>query len=53
LTRVPMGVGFSGANSVELVADVTGRWDGPAVVLLHGGGQTRHAWAGTNEALAT
>jgi len=27
-------------------------WDGPVVLLLHGGGQTRHAWKGTGSVLA-
>jgi peroxiredoxin len=32
---------------LALVADVDGPLDGPTIVLLHGGGQTRHSWAGT------
>jgi len=30
-----------------LAADIGGPEGGPTVVLLHGGGQTRHSWAGT------
>ena len=41
-----------GANGLELAADVGGPEDGPTVVLLHGGGQTRHSWHGTWRALA-
>ncbi|MBK7952351.1 MAG: alpha/beta hydrolase [Deltaproteobacteria bacterium] len=37
---------------VELAADVRGPESGPPVLLLHGGGQTRHAWAHTATALA-
>jgi pimeloyl-ACP methyl ester carboxylesterase len=29
---------------LPLAADVAGDWSGPAVLLLHGGGQTRHSW---------
>jgi pimeloyl-ACP methyl ester carboxylesterase len=41
-----------GADGLALAADVDGPEDGPPVVLLHGGGQTRHSWSGTREALA-
>jgi len=37
----------AGADGVLLTADVGGPLDGPTVVLLHGGGQTRHSWSGT------
>jgi len=37
---------------VELVADFVGPTNGPPVLLLHGGGQTRHAWRRTAAALA-
>jgi pimeloyl-ACP methyl ester carboxylesterase len=46
-----MAVRFSASGSLELAADVEGRWEGKPVVLLHGGGQTRHAWGGTTRAL--
>lgn len=36
-----------GAGGLQLAADVGGPEDGPTVVLLHGGGQTRHSWHGT------
>jgi non-heme chloroperoxidase len=36
-----------GRSGVGLVADVGGPEGAPPVVLLHGGGQTRHAWRGT------
>lgn len=38
--RYPVGGG------VEVVADVGGDPAAPAVLLLHGGGQTRHSWRG-------
>lgn len=36
---------------MQLTADVGGDPGSPAVVLLHGGGQTRRAWGGTARAL--
>lgn len=44
-------IGFT-ANGLELVADASGPEDGPPVLLLHGGGQTRHAWGKTAQTLA-
>jgi pimeloyl-ACP methyl ester carboxylesterase len=41
-----------GFNGLRLAGDSWGREDHPLVVLLHGGGQTRHAWRGTGETLA-
>lgn len=41
-----------GRDGNRLVADVAGPQDGPPVVLLHGGGQTRHAWSTTLTAVA-
>lgn len=35
---------FSGLDGGVLVADVYGPVGAPTVLLLHGGGQTRHAW---------
>lgn len=37
---------FAAADGVRLVADRGGHPDAPAVILLHGGGQTRHSWNG-------
>jgi pimeloyl-ACP methyl ester carboxylesterase len=47
----PAKAAFSGANGNRLVGDVFGD-KGPAVMLLHGGGQTRHAWRTTAAELA-
>jgi len=37
---------------VRLVADTFGEPESPAVILLHGGGQTRHSWSGVVAPLA-
>jgi pimeloyl-ACP methyl ester carboxylesterase len=42
---------FKGASGNTLVGDVYGE-EGPPVLLLHGGGQTRHAWKKTAELIA-
>jgi pimeloyl-ACP methyl ester carboxylesterase len=43
---------FAGEDGITLVADAWGNPASPAVILAHGGGQTRHSWGGTAEALA-
>jgi pimeloyl-ACP methyl ester carboxylesterase len=43
---------FTTADGLTLVGDVAGDPDSPAVILMHGGGQTRHSWSGTLEVLA-
>jgi non-heme chloroperoxidase len=54
MTRTPESFVFDGAG-LRLAGE---RWPGEAggaggtVVLLHGGGQTRHSWQGTAQALA-
>lgn len=42
---------FRGRDGNRLVADFAGDPDDPSVVLLHGGGQTRHSWGTTLDAL--
>jgi pimeloyl-ACP methyl ester carboxylesterase len=37
---------YVGAQGIDLVGDVGGDPNAPAVILLHGGGQTRHSWHG-------
>jgi pimeloyl-ACP methyl ester carboxylesterase len=44
---------FFMADGVELVADAWGEVDDPPALLLHGGGQTRHAWKQTARVLAS
>lgn len=41
-----------GHGGVRLAYDTWGDPAGPPVLLLHGGGQTRHAWGGTAAALS-
>jgi pimeloyl-ACP methyl ester carboxylesterase len=50
MTGAPATAIFTGASGNRLIADVFGE-SGPAVLLLHGGGQTRHAWRKTAERL--
>src|ERR1700730_1897115 len=47
----PATATFIGAAGNKLVADVFGE-SGDPVLLLHGGGQTRHAWSKTAAAIA-
>lgn len=44
---------LSGSNGITLAADEAGKRGDPAVVLLHGGGQTRHSWGRAVAALAS
>src|SRR6185437_11055746 len=43
---------FAGADGIVLRGDRRGQPDAPAVVFLHGGGQTRFSWGGTASAVA-
>jgi len=45
-------VALRGAGGITLVGDAVGRAGDPPALLLHGGGQTRHAWGATARALA-
>ena len=42
---------FVMSDGVTLVGDVGGPSGVPTVIFLHGGGQTRHSWAGATQAL--
>jgi non-heme chloroperoxidase len=48
----PAAVEFEGASGIRLAADIFGDPDAPVVLMLHGGGQTRHAWHATASGLA-
>ena len=43
---------FEGVGGLRLVGEERGDPEAPPVVLLHGGGQTRHSWGGTAQVLA-
>jgi flavin reductase (DIM6/NTAB) family NADH-FMN oxidoreductase RutF/pimeloyl-ACP methyl ester carboxylesterase len=43
---------FTGFGGLPIVADAYGSAEDPAVVLLHGGGQTRRSWRGAARALS-
>src|SRR6185437_3799419 len=47
----PAAANFKGAAGNMLAAEVYGE-EGPPVLLLHGGGQTRHAWRKTGDLIA-
>ena len=44
---------FKVRSSLNIEATLKGSPNDPLVILLHGGGQTRHAWKGTTEKLAS
>ena len=48
----PRLVRFEGFEGIHLVGDEWGDPDAWPVLLMHGGGQTRHAWGGTAKTLA-
>jgi non-heme chloroperoxidase len=48
----PRLVRFEGFEGIHLVADVWGDDRNWPVLLMHGGGQTRHAWGNTAQVLA-
>lgn len=43
---------ITGSDNNQIALDVWGEAANPAVILMHGGGQTRHAWKGTGKKLA-
>ncbi|MEV6549972.1 alpha/beta hydrolase [Streptomyces sp. NPDC051597] len=49
---LPRQRGFLGQGGIRLVADEWGEAASPPLVLLHAGGQTRHAWRRTGPRLA-
>ena len=51
-TGSPQKIRYQVETQLRLTADAWGASDGPPVLLLHGGGQTRYAWGGTARTLA-
>ncbi|MGH7459156.1 MAG: alpha/beta fold hydrolase [Longimicrobiaceae bacterium] len=43
---------LSGSGGIVLAADEAGQQDAAPVILMHGGGQTRHAWSNATRELA-
>ena len=43
---------FKVSSGLNIAASSWGRDSDPLVILLHGGGQTRHAWGETGEKLS-
>lgn len=52
MTSTTEVVELAGRDGIRLVADAAGDRDAPPVVLVHGGGQTRHSWGTTLRVLA-
>lgn len=52
MSQEPQAAHFYGLGGVTLRADIFGDKEAPPVILLHGGGQTRHAWGSTARRLA-
>lgn len=50
MTTTPILI--QGYRGLSLVGEVAGPQEGPLVVLLHGGGQTRHSWGAAQRELA-
>lgn len=42
---------YAAPDGVQLVADIGGPEHAPAIICMHGGGQTRHSWSGATRAL--
>lgn len=48
----PVRLRLEATGGITLTADAFGDESAPVVLLMHGGGQTRHSWGGTARALA-
>jgi pimeloyl-ACP methyl ester carboxylesterase len=52
MTLLTQTLTLSGDDGIKLIADGIGNPDDTPVLFAHGGGQTRHAWGGTAQAIA-
>jgi non-heme chloroperoxidase len=52
ISEQPRSLELRGHDGLVLRGDAFGSADAPPVLLLHGGGQTRHSWSGTARRLA-
>ena len=52
MSEKPRPIELRGHDGLILRGDAFGSAEAPPVVLLHGGGQTRHSWSGTARRLA-
>jgi pimeloyl-ACP methyl ester carboxylesterase len=53
MSYTPRRIELLGRDGIRLAADAVGDAGDPAVLLLHGGGQTRHSWHTTLQVLGT
>ena len=51
-TKTDLTRNYLSYDGLRIVGDDAGQPDAPMVVLLHGGGQTRHSWSGVAQHLA-
>ncbi|MFM7068908.1 MAG: alpha/beta fold hydrolase [Actinomycetes bacterium] len=52
MSLTPESRTFDVGGGLLVAAECRGAEEGPPVLLVHGGGQTRHSWGGTADVLA-